>query len=49
MYATLLADVMFVNGLQFLVVTIEYLKSRTAKRLIDTLERITDIYGKAGC
>ncbi len=53
---TLVADVMFVNGLPFLVtssrgislVTIEYLKSRTAKRLIDTLERVTHIYGKAG-
>ncbi len=39
-YVTLVADVMFVNGLPFLVtslqgislVTIEYLKSRTAKR-----------------
>jgi hypothetical protein len=52
----LVADVMFVNGLLFLVtssqgislVTIEYLKSRTAKGLIDTLERVIRIYGKAG-
>ena len=55
-YVTLVADVMFVNGLPFLVtssrgislVTIEYLKSRTAKRLIDTLERVIRIYSKAG-
>ncbi len=47
---------MFVNGLPFLVtssqgislVTIEYLKLRTAKRLIHTLERVIRIYGKAG-
>jgi len=47
---------MFVNGLPFLVtssrgislVTIEYLKSRTAKRLDDTLERVIHIYIKAG-
>ena len=52
---TLVADVMFVNGLPFLVtssrgislVTIEYLKSRTAKRLVDTLERVIRIYSKA--
>ena len=50
-YVTLVADVMFVNGLPFLVtssrgislVTIEYLKSRTAKRLVDTLERVIRI------
>jgi hypothetical protein len=55
-YVMLVADVMFVNGLPFLVtslqgislVTIEYLKLRTAKRLIDTLERVFRIYGKAG-
>ncbi len=47
---------MFVNGLPFLVtssqgiclVTIKYLKSRTAKRLVDTLERVICIYSKAG-
>jgi hypothetical protein len=45
-YVTLVADVMFVNGLPFLVtssrgislVTTEYLPSRTAKRLALTLE-----------
>jgi hypothetical protein len=55
-YVSLVADVIFVNGLPFLVtssrgislVTIEYLKSRTAKRLIDTLERVIRIYRKAG-
>ena len=55
-YVTLVADVMFVNGLPFLItssrgislVTIEYLKSRTAKRLIHTLERVIRIYGTAG-
>ncbi len=46
----------FANGLPFLVtssrgislVTIEYLKSRTAKRLVHTLERVFRIYGTAG-
>jgi hypothetical protein len=55
-YVMLVAEVMFVNSLPFLVtslqgislVTIEYLKSRTAKRLIDTLERVIRIYRKAG-
>ncbi len=55
-YVTLVADIMFVNGLLFLVtssrgihlVTIEYLKSRTAKRLVHTLERVFHIYGTAG-
>jgi hypothetical protein len=55
-FVMLVADVMFVNGLPFLVtslqgislVTIEYLKLRTAKRLIDTLERVIRIYRKAG-
>ncbi len=45
-YVTLVADVMFMNGLPFLVtssrglslVTIEHLPSRTAKRLAQTLE-----------
>ena len=44
------------NGLPYLVtslwgisfVTIEYLQSRTAKRILDTLERVIRIYGKAG-
>ena len=55
-YVTLVADIMFLNGLLFLVtssrgislVTIEYLKSRTAKRLVHTLERVFRIYGTAG-
>ena len=50
-YVTLVADVMFVNGLPFLVtssrgislVTIEYLPSRTAKRLALTLERMINV------
>jgi hypothetical protein len=47
---------MFVNGLLFLItssrgislVTIEYLPSRTAKRLVNTLNRVITIYGTAG-
>ncbi len=53
---TLVADVMFFKSLPFLVtssrgislVTIEYLPSRTANRLIHTLDRATQIYRKAG-
>ncbi len=53
---TLVADVMFVNGLPFLVtslrglslVTIEHLLSRTAKHLALTLERVFRIYATAG-
>ncbi len=52
-YVTLVADVMFVNSLPFLVtssrglsvVTIEYLPSRMAKRLVHTLQRLFRIYG----
>ncbi len=55
-YVMLVADVMFVNGLPFLVtslrglslVTIEHLPSRTAKRLAQTLERVFRIYTTAG-
>jgi hypothetical protein len=55
-YITLVADVMFVNGLPFLVtslqgvslVTIEHLPLRTAKRLVHTLERVFRIYATAG-
>jgi hypothetical protein len=55
-YVTLVADVMFVNGLPFLVtssrgislVTIEHLPSRTAKRLAHNLKRVLMIYGSAG-
>jgi len=47
---------MFVNGLPFLVtssrglslVTIEHLPSRTAKHLVQTLERVLGIYSTAG-
>jgi hypothetical protein len=55
-YLTLVADVMFVNVLPFLVtlsrgislVTIEYLPSRTAKRLVHTLRRVFRVYGTGG-
>ncbi len=55
-YVTLVTDVMFVNGLPFLVtssrgislVTIKHLPSRTAKRLVHTLEQVFKIYGLAG-
>jgi hypothetical protein len=55
-YVTLAVDVMFVNGLPFLVtsskgislVTIEYLPSRTAKRLVHTLRRVFRIYRTGG-
>jgi hypothetical protein len=51
-YVTLVADVMFMNGLPFLVtssrglslVTIEYLSSRMAKRIVHTLQRVFRIY-----
>jgi hypothetical protein len=56
MYVTLVADVMFMNGLPFLVtslqglsfVTVEHLQSRTAKCLVHTLERVFRIYVTAG-
>jgi len=55
-YVTLVADVMVMNGLPFLVtslrdfslVTIKHLPSRTAKRLVQTLERVFRIYLTAG-
>ncbi len=55
-YVTLVADVMFMNGLSFLVtslqglslVTIEHLPLRTAKCLVHTLERVFIIYMTAG-
>jgi len=55
-YIMLVADVMFVNGLPFLVtssrgsslVTIEHLPSRTAKCLVKNLERVFRIYSTAG-
>ncbi len=55
-YVTIVADVMFVNGLPFLVtlsrgislVTIECGPSRTVKQLVNSLERVVRIYGRAG-
>ena len=55
-YLTLMADLMSVNGLPFLVTslqglsleTIEHLPSRTAKCLVQTLERIFRIHVTAG-
>jgi hypothetical protein len=52
---TLVVDIMFVNGLPFLVtslqglslVTIEHLQLRTVKRLVYTLERVFRIYASA--
>ncbi len=54
-YIMLVADVIFVNGLSFLVtslqglslVTFEHLPSRTAKRLVHTLKRVFRIYATA--
>jgi hypothetical protein len=55
-YMTLAVDVMFVNGLSFLVtssrgislVRIEYLPSRTVKRLVHTLRRVFRKYRTGG-
>jgi hypothetical protein len=55
-FVTIVADVMFVNGLPFLVtssrgislITIEFLPSRTAKRLASSIERVVRIHAKAG-
>jgi hypothetical protein len=55
-YVTLVTDVMFVNGLSFLVtslqglslVTIEHLPSRTARHLVHTPKRVFRIYATAG-
>lgn len=55
-HVMLVADIMFINGLPFLVtslrgislVTIEYLPSRTAKHLVHLLERLRAIYATAG-
>jgi hypothetical protein len=55
-YVTLVVDVMFMNGLPFLVtssrglslVRIEHLPSRTAKPLALTPERVFKIYATAG-
>jgi hypothetical protein len=55
-YVKLVADVMFMKGLPFLVtssrglslVAIEYLPSRTVKRLVHTLQKVFRIHGTAG-
>ena len=52
-YVMLVADVIFVGGLPFLVtslqgISLECLELGTAKRLIDTLERVIRIYKKVG-
>ncbi len=55
-YVTLVADVLFVNGLPFLVtfsrgislIMIEFLPLRTAKCLVLTLEQVIRVYGVAG-
>jgi hypothetical protein len=55
-HVTLVADVMFVTGLPFLVtssrgislVMIEYLPLQTVNRLLHTLDRVVQIYSKAG-
>jgi hypothetical protein len=55
-YVTIVAEVMFVNGLLFLVtssrgislITIEFLPSRTAKFLASSVKRVVRIYGRAG-
>ncbi len=55
-YMTIVADVMFVNGLPFLVtslrgislVMIKFLPSRTAKLLANSMERVIRIFGRAG-
>jgi hypothetical protein len=54
-YVTIVADIMFVNGLPFLVtlsreislVTIEFVPSRTAKQLACSIERVVRIYRRA--
>jgi hypothetical protein len=55
-YVTIVADVMFVNGLPFMVtssrgislITIQFLPSRTAKSLANSITRVLQIYGRAG-
>jgi hypothetical protein len=55
-YVTIVADVMFVNGLPFLstssrgisLITIEFLPSRTAKCLASSVEQVVSMYSKAG-
>ena len=55
-YITLVVDVVFMNGLSFLVIslqglslaTIEHLPSRTARHLVHTPKRVFRIYATAG-
>ena len=55
-YISIVADVMFVNGLPFMVtssrgislVTIEFLPSRTILSLANSLRRVVTMYAKAG-
>jgi hypothetical protein len=55
-YVTLVVDILFVNGLLFLVtslrgislIRIEFLPLRTAKHLAMTLERVIKVYGLGG-
>ena len=55
-FVTLTADVMFVNGIPFLVtlsrkikmLTAEYLPSRTAKQLSSSLTKIVKVYARGG-
>jgi hypothetical protein len=55
-YVTIVAEVMFVNGLPFLVtlsrrislVTIKFLPSRTAKQLVSSIKWVVRICGRAG-
>ncbi len=55
-FVMLVADMLFINGLPFLVTSsrgisltmIEFLPSRTAKRLELTLEQVIRVYGVAG-
>jgi hypothetical protein len=55
-YVTLVADVMFVNGIAFLVtmsrgikfITAEHIPTRTAKQLSKSLKRIMQLYSRGG-
>ena len=55
-FVTLTADVMFVNGITFLVTrsrdirmnTVEFLPSRTAKQLSKSLTKIVKVYSRGG-
>ena len=55
-FVTLLADVMFVNGIPFFItrsrdiklITTEYIPSRTAKQLSSSLTKIVKVYARGG-